>query len=124
MGAPTYLVADAMIGAIAQRLVRKLCPNCKKEHDTTKAEMHYLGIKTKAKIMKPVGCASCNHTGYQGRTAVFEILEMSDSLKSFLSHERRSPEELTELLKKQCFWCIIIYINKLNFLLERRKTNV
>lgn len=101
MGAPTYLVADAMIGAIAQRLVRKLCPKCKKEHDTTKAEMHYLGIKTKAKIMKPVGCASCNHTGYQGRTAVFEILEMSDSLKSFLSHERRSPEELTELLKKQ-----------------------
>lgn len=99
MGAPNYLVADAMIGAIAQRLVRKLCPKCKEEREITKSEMHYLGIKTKVKIMHPKGCPLCNHTGYSGRTAVFEILEMSDQIRSYLSAERHSPEELEAMLK-------------------------
>ncbi len=101
MGAPNYLVADAMIGAIAQRLVRKLCPKCKEEREITKSEMHYLGIKTKVKIMHPKGCPLCNHTGYSGRTAVFEILEMSDQIRSYLSAERHSPEELEAMLKSQ-----------------------
>ncbi len=101
MGAPNYLVADAMIGAIAQRLVRKLCPKCKEEREITKSEMHYLGIKTKVKIMHPKGCPLCNHTGYSGRTAVFEILEMSDQIRSYLSTERHSPEELEAMLKSQ-----------------------
>jgi type IV pilus assembly protein PilB len=100
MGVPHYLVGDALIGAIAQRLVRKLCPRCKKEHETNESEMHLLNLTEKKTIMHPVGCESCNFTGYQGRTAVFEILEVDDKIRTMLSKERRSPEELKKILKK------------------------
>ena len=100
MGVPQFLVGDSLIGAIAQRLVRKLCPRCKKEHETNESEMHLLNLTEKKTIMHPVGCESCNFTGYQGRTAVFEILEVDDKIRTMLSKERRSPEELKKILKK------------------------
>ncbi len=100
MSVPHYLVADAMIGAIAQRLVRKLCPKCKKEHETSEAEMKILGLTEPKKIMHAVGCESCNFTGYQGRTAIFEILEMDNTIQTLLSKTRPSPEELKKVLQK------------------------
>lgn len=101
MNVPHYLVADAMIGSIAQRLVRKLCPRCKKEHELSVGEMSILGVDKKTKIMTPVGCDSCNFTGYQGRTAVFEILEMDDEVKHKLTKEKLSAEEIRDFLKKK-----------------------
>ena len=81
MGIPRYLVADALIGAISQRLVRKLCPYCKKEHITTESEMADLGLTKPEKIYEPCGCQRCNGTGYHGRTAVFEILNLNSNIK-------------------------------------------
>ena len=82
MGVPDYLVADALVGVIAQRLVKRLCPACKKAAQTTAKEMEILGIDEPATVYHPQGCQYCNHTGYKGRTTVHEIMYMNESMKS------------------------------------------
>ena len=83
MGIPRYLVADALIGSIAQRLLRKLCNECKKKRKTTPPEMKRLNIEEPVYIYHPVGCSSCNHTGYRGRTGIFEILNVNSNIKKY-----------------------------------------
>ena len=97
MGIPQYLVADSLLGVISQRLVRKLCPECKKEHETTKAEMAMLGINKPAKIYEPCGCQACNYTGYSGRTGVFELLVCNPKIRETIM----SPNFTSELLEKE-----------------------
>jgi len=77
-----YLVADALVGVIAQRLVKKLCPACKKRGKTSEAEMRILGLDEAVSIFRPQGCHFCNNTGYKGRIAVHEIMYMSERMKS------------------------------------------
>ena len=77
-----YLVADAVVGVIAHRLVKRLCPACKKRGRTNEAEMKILGLSEPASIFRPQGCQFCNNTGYKGRIAVHEIMYMSDAVKS------------------------------------------
>lgn len=77
-----YLVADAVVGVIAQRLVKRLCPACKKRGRTTESEMKILGLDEPASIFRPQGCQFCNNTGYKGRIAVHEIMYMSDKIKA------------------------------------------
>lgn len=87
MGVGAYLVKDALIGVIAQRLVKKLCPICKKRTKTTADEMKILDISEPATIYKKEGCRFCNHTGYKGRIAVHEILYTDAAMKAgFTSH--------------------------------------
>ena len=97
MGIPQYLVADSLLGVISQRLVRKLCPECKKEHITTPAEMAILGIKKPATIYEPCGCQACNHTGYNGRIGVFEMLVSNPKIRETIMN----PEFTSELLEKE-----------------------
>lgn len=85
MGIQNYLVGDALIGAISQRLVRNLCPHCKKRHKTTKEEMLRLGLNEPATIYQKCGCEACNHTGYLGRTGVFEIMQMKPSIREAIN---------------------------------------
>lgn len=94
MGIPRYLVADALIGAISQRLVRKLCPYCKKEHITTESEMADLGLTKPGKIYEPCGCQRCNGTGYHGRTAVFEILNLNSNIKKSIEDPNFSMDNI------------------------------
>jgi len=81
MGAPSYLVAAALRGIIAQRLVRRVCDNCataKPLDDDQAALLEHLEKDSSAKTYKMgSGCQSCNHTGYKGRIGVFELLEMN-----------------------------------------------
>ncbi len=93
MGVTDYLVADALVGVIAQRLVKKLCPACKKRSKTTDAEMKILGIKEPISIFRAQGCQFCNHTGYKGRIAVHEILYMTDKMRSAIT-AKQGIEEL------------------------------
>ncbi|MBO4323111.1 MAG: type II/IV secretion system protein [Clostridia bacterium] len=88
MGVEDYLVADALVGVIAQRLVKKLCPVCKKKVKTNAREMEILGLSEPANIYRPNGCQFCNHTGYKGRTAVHEIMYMNESMKNAVLKER------------------------------------
>lgn len=99
MGVPDYLVADSLVGVIAQRLVKRLCPVCKKRVKTTQSEMAILQIDEPINIYKPQGCQFCNETGYKGRTAVHEILYVNDEMKSLITKDK-SLEQIRELARK------------------------
>ncbi len=88
MGIDDYLVADALVGVIAQRLVKRLCPACKKKGRTNAKEMEILGITEPISIARPQGCQFCNHTGYKGRVAVHEIMYMNEAMKNAVLTEK------------------------------------
>ena len=88
MGVEDYLVADALVGVIAQRLVKRLCPACKKKGRTNAKEMEILGITEPITIARPQGCQFCNHTGYKGRVAVHEIMYMNEKMKTAVLKEK------------------------------------
>jgi len=88
MGVDNYLVADALVGVIAQRLVKRLCPACKKRGRTNAKEMEILGITEPVSIARPQGCQFCNNTGYKGRIAVHEVMYMNEAMKGVAMRER------------------------------------
>ncbi len=88
MGVPDYLVSDALVGVIAQRLVKRLCPECKRRAATTPREMDLLGIDEPIDIYSPRGCQFCNGTGYKGRIAVHEIMFMNEDMRATVSGEK------------------------------------
>ena len=83
-----YLVADALVGVIAQRLVKKLCPACKKRGRTNAREMEILGITEPVSIARPQGCQFCNNTGYKGRVAVHELMYMNEKMRTAVLTEK------------------------------------
>lgn len=97
MGIEPYLIADATIGVIAQRLVRRLCPECKraKKADREELEMLMLEPDADATVYEPCGCPKCDGTGFRGRIGVYEIMEVTQSLKSIIS-KNGSAEEIKE----------------------------
>ena len=99
MGIPAYLVASSVIGLMAQRLVKILCPHCKEEVETTEAEMEILGLKKPTKIYKACGCEECSMTGYKGRTAIFEIIVTNQDIKELIA-EGASSEIINEAAAK------------------------
>jgi type IV pilus assembly protein PilB len=98
MGVESYLIADAVVGVIAQRLVRRLCPDCKKKKLATYEEKKFMDINPDddVEIYEPCGCTKCDNTGYRGRIGVYEILRMSPSLKKIISNR-----EGADILKEQ-----------------------
>lgn len=87
MGIEPYLIADATIGVIAQRLVRRLCPECKrqKKADAEELEMLQLAPDADVTIYEPCGCSRCEGTGFKGRIGVYEIMEVTQPLKTIIS---------------------------------------
>lgn len=87
MGIESYLLADSLIGIIAQRLVRRLCPNCKKEHMLTDEEKDLMEIPKykEVKVYEPCGCEACERTGYKGRIGIYEIMTVTPKLKSMIA---------------------------------------
>lgn len=87
MGIEPYLIADATIGVIAQRLVRRLCPECKrqKKADAEELEMLQLAPDADVTIYEPCGCPRCEGTGFKGRIGVYEIMEVTQPLKTIIS---------------------------------------
>lgn len=99
MGVADYLVADALVGVIAQRLVKRLCPECKKKGKTNAKEMEILGINEPISIYRPQGCQFCNGTGYKGRIAVHEIMYMNENMRNAVIREK-NLEVLRDLAKQ------------------------
>lgn len=87
MGIDSYLIADSIVGIIAQRLVRRLCPSCKKLKTPNEEERALLNIEESSpiKIYEPCGCRQCDNTGYRGRIGVYEIMEVTHDLKRIIS---------------------------------------
>lgn len=102
MGIEPYLIASSLIGIVAQRLVRCICPDCKTAYTPDRQEMIYLerlGIQTD-KLYRGNGCGTCGKTGYRGRMAVHEALLISDDLRTAIV-EGRSIHELRRMAKEQ-----------------------
>ncbi len=85
-----FLLSSTIVGVIAQRLVRKICPNCIHEIETDEREMRLLGLDEPIMIKEGEGCSLCNGTGYKGRTAIFEVLEVTKEIKNMI--DKQSPE--------------------------------
>ena len=100
MGIPKYLVADSLLGAISQRLVRKLCPKCKAAKTTTPAEMALLGVNEPVTIYEPTGCRYCNNTGYVGRIGVFEIMVLTDEMKEIIMSDGFTSEKIGLIVER------------------------
>ena len=99
MGVPDYLVADALVGVIAQRLVKQLCPKCKRKGRTNAKEMAILGIEEPISIYHRQGCQFCNGTGYKGRIAVHEIMYMNENMRNAVIREK-NLEVLRDLARR------------------------
>lgn len=98
MGVEGYLLADSLVGIIAQRLVRRLCPYCKKPHLITDTERRIMGIRSDVnpEIYEPVGCERCDNTGYSGRIGIYEIMKITPPLKELIS-KNASVSELKQM---------------------------
>ena len=94
MGIESYLLADSLVGIIAQRLVRRLCPKCKTARLATESEKRLLDRRgdEEVTIYDPVGCPYCSSTGYYGRTGVYEIMEVTPTLKRLISKQALTAE--------------------------------
>jgi len=100
MGVEPYLIASSVVLAVAQRLVRKLCPECKQPYTPEPEVLKSIGINPQQArditFYKPVGCKECNQTGYRGRLAIFELMVMSPTIAK-LTMERAD----TSVIKNQ-----------------------
>src|SRR3989337_638968 len=88
MGIEPFLVSSSVVAIVAQRLIRILCPHCKKEYTPTPPELNELGIDSSQRdghtIYMAVGCDKCMQTGYRGRTGIYEILLISDEVRNLI----------------------------------------
>lgn len=96
MGVEPFLVASAVECFIAQRLVRVICNKCKKEFKPDKEILRELGVSrlnlSKIKLCRGQGCEACRFTGYKGRTAIYEVLEMSDPIRELILKRASSDQ--------------------------------
>ena len=94
MGVDSYLIADSVVGIIAQRLVRRLCPHCKRKKYAEPNELSFFGLPEgeKVELFEPTGCQRCNQTGFAGRIGVYEILEVTPELKYMISRKETANE--------------------------------
>jgi len=101
MGVERYLIADSVVGVIAQRLVRKLCPHCRRQRPASAEEKRILkrSAAEEVDIYEPAGCELCNQTGYFGRKGVFEIMEITDEIRDLIT-ENGTTEELEAAAKR------------------------
>ncbi len=101
MGVEPYMIGDAVVGIIAQRLVRRLCNECKAMHMATPQELILLGKGPDEQIpvWEPVGCEKCGN-GYKGRKAIYEIMPISASIRRIL-HETVTAEEIENAAIKE-----------------------
>jgi type II secretory ATPase GspE/PulE/Tfp pilus assembly ATPase PilB-like protein len=96
LGVQPFWIASALVGVIAQRLVRKVCPSCKVEYEPDPKMLEELKVNKGKETMffRGAGCDRCFHTGYSGRTGVFEVLKATESIKSLIvSH---APESVVK----------------------------
>jgi len=93
MGLEPYLVSSAVIGIISQRLVKLLCPKCKKKYEASDSERKLLGIydKNNISLYKPVGCNSCNN-GYRGRAAVHEVMLVNENIRRLINKSANTDD--------------------------------
>ena len=104
LGIPSYLINATLLGVMAQRLVRTLCPHCKEEGQITADDWQQLvapwKVNVPPKIYRPVGCLECRDTGYLGRQGLYEILPLSESIKEKITSDCNLQELRRQAMKE------------------------
>ena len=95
LGTEPYVIAGALVGVVAQRLVRRLCVHCRRQYTPPAGTLRALNMTESDEATIPfyrsVGCDQCNHTGYRGRIGIYEVMRITDKLRRLIS--ARAPEE-------------------------------
>ena len=92
MGVEPFLLASSVIGVVAQRLVRRLCLECRKPFTADESQLRALGLASSgATLYSAQGCPACNRSGYRGRTGIYEMLTVDDELRRLI-HDRASEQ--------------------------------
>ena len=91
MGMEPYVIGSALVGVIAQRLVRRLCVSCRRQYTPEADTLRALGIAdadaAQFVFYRSVGCEECNHTGYRGRIALYEVMRVSDKVRRLIAQK-------------------------------------
>src|SRR5213079_1814652 len=99
IGTEPYVIASALVGVVAQRLVRRLCANCRRQYTPPAETLRALSIAeadaAAIPFYKSVGCDQCNHTGYRGRIGIYEVMRVTDKLRRLVA-ARASEDQLRE----------------------------
>ncbi|HQM51152.1 MAG TPA: ATPase, T2SS/T4P/T4SS family [Candidatus Hydrogenedentes bacterium] len=99
MDVPSYLLASSLTAVVAQRLVRKVCPKCKKAFTPAKAMLKSLNLpESTKKLYRGEGCTACYHTGTKGRTGIFEVLEITPQIRQMIAADE-STEKICRAAK-------------------------
>jgi type IV pilus assembly protein PilB len=94
MGVEPYLISSSLVGIIAQRLVKKICPDCREKYLANESERQLLRVnEEELYIYKGAGCPNCNNSGYRGRTTIAEVMEINIPIKRLIS-EGKSIEDI------------------------------
>ena len=93
MGVEPFLLSSSLVGVLAQRLVRTLCEDCRVQRAATTAELQFLG-EPRAVLYESTGCEACSHSGYRGRTGIYELVVVDDTIRQLI-HDQVSEQELT-----------------------------
>jgi general secretion pathway protein E len=120
MGIEPFLLSSSILGVLAQRLVRKLCFECKEEDHEVDALKNEYGINPHATLYKSNGCKACNYTGYNGRQSIGELLMMDDGLKRLLKTDT-NEHAIAEYAASQGF---VSLRDQLKVLLENGTTSL
>ena len=101
MGVEPFLLSSSLVGVVAQRLVRLLCPKCKTPHELNDGERNALGIVNgdQYDVYAPAGCEHCNGTGYHGRSGMYELILIDERLRTLI-HDNASEHELENHARK------------------------
>ena len=86
MGVEDYLLSNSLIGIVAQRLVKKICPFCREEYEASASEIRSMGGADIKTLARGRGCHNCNNTGYKGRIAVHEILTVDGKIRNLITN--------------------------------------
>ncbi|KTD34143.1 type II protein secretion ATPase LspE [Legionella moravica] len=101
MGVESFLMSSSIVGLIAQRLVRKLCPHCKTPHQLRVDEKELMGLAPDAdvsQVFEPKGCDLCNNLGYRGRTGIYELITIDETLRGMI-HRHENMQTLENYLR-------------------------
>ncbi|MFH1441409.1 MAG: ATPase, T2SS/T4P/T4SS family [Candidatus Omnitrophota bacterium] len=97
IGIEPYMVAPSLLVIIAQRLIRKLCPECKEAYEPNEEQLKNIKIKADL-VYKPKGCSKCSQTGYKGRTVIAEVMPVSEEIQELIN-QRASFQKIREIAR-------------------------
>ncbi|RAP38059.1 type II secretion system protein GspE [Legionella quinlivanii] len=101
MGVESFLLSSSLVGLIAQRLVRRLCPHCKTPHHLRPDERELMGLTPDidtSKVCEPKGCEECNFLGYRGRSGIYELIPIDETLQGMI-HRNDSLQTIEKYLR-------------------------